>query len=315
MRLHRALVDPVSQPILVVMDYRGGDRFRRCLDSVAVSEQYFSRIILSITATYDSEDMAIAEQYRRDHPNSKVEVICTEVEMPTMEHQAFWVDYLEKTGAQGSDWIYWLAYDDQVRPGGIECLLDQDGSWNLKLGTAYFGPWAMRHEKADEIFRGPWDEPLESWTSFPVPSPTHLSVIQWIARQLKQPTYMQMSGSVCSFESFLQVRDGRPHKTGPMRIEMAVASATCNTQVEEFPEPISIIYGRPNSDRSSYGIVARKEDKHLLLWLARFALAHPTSIPSLIRQSLGVTASYLGLGSRSTPRIEEDWVVRGVVQP
>ena len=308
-------MDPVSQPILVVMDYRGGNRFRRCLDSVARSEQYFSRIIISVTATHDSQDMAIAARYRLDHPQSKVEVICTEVEMPTMQHQAFWVDYLENSGAKGTDWIYWLAYDDQVRPAGIELLLDQCGSWNLEPNTAYFGPWAMRHEKADEVFPGPWNEPLESWTSFPLPGPTRLSVIQWISRQLKQPTYMQMSGSICSFESFLQVRDGRPRKTGPMRIEMAVASATCNTSVEEFPEPISIIYGRPNSDRASYGASARKEDTHLLGWLTRYALAHPRVIPSLIGQSFGVAKTYLGLGSSTTPKVEEDWVVRGVVQP
>jgi len=308
-------MDPVSQPILVVMDYRGGDRFRRCLDSITPSEQYFSRIIISVTAAIDSEDMAIAQKYRVDHPQSKIEVICTEVELPTMEHQAFWVDYLEKTGALGSDWIYWLAYDDQVRACGIEPLLNADGSWHLEPGTAYFGPWAMRHEKADEVFPGPWNEPLESWTSFPLPGPTRLPVIQWISRQLKQPTYMQMSGSICSFESFLQVRDGRPRKTGPMRIEMAVASATCNTSVEEFPEPISIIYGRPNSDRASYGASARKEDTHLLGWLTRYALAHPRVIPSLIGQSFGVAKTYLGLGSSATPKVEEDWVVRGVVQP
>jgi hypothetical protein len=145
-------MDPVSQPILVVMDYRGGDRFRRCLDSIAPSEQYFSRIIISVTAAIDSEDMAITQQYRLDHPQSKIEVICTEVELPTMQHQAFWVDYLEKTGALGSDWIYWLAYDDQIRASGIELLINADGSWRLEPGTAYFGPCAMRHEKPMKYF-------------------------------------------------------------------------------------------------------------------------------------------------------------------
>ena len=308
-------MDPVSQPILVLMDYRGGDRFRRCLASVAQSEQYFSRILISVTAAPDSEDMAIANQYRADHPGSKVEIFCTGVELPTLQHQAFWVDHLEKSGTSPADWIYWLAYDDQVRPAGIERISRPDGSWNLSPGTAYFGPWAMRHEQADELYPGPWDEPLESWTSFPVPEPTRLPVIEWIARQLKQPTYMQMSGSICSFESFLQLRDGRPRKTGPMRIEMAIASATCNTHVEEFPEPISIIYGRPNSDRASYGSAARKEDKHLLLWLARYGIAHPRSIPSLIGQSFSVGAQFLGLGMKAETTVEEDWVVRGTVQP
>jgi len=308
-------MNPASQPILVVMDYRGGNRFQRCLDSIATAEQFFSRIVISVTAELDSEDMQAAEQYRRAHPNSKVEIICTGVEMPTMQHQAFWVDYLKRTGARNSDWIYWLAYDDQVRASGIELLLNADGSWRLSPGTAYFGPWAMRHEKADEVLSGNWQEPLESWTSFPESGPIRLSVISWIARQLKQPTYMQMSGSVCSFESFVQVSNGRPRKKGPMRIEMAVASATCNTQVAEFPEPISIIYGRPNSDRASYGSSARKEDKHLVLWLARFAVAHPSSIPSLIRQSIAIALRYLGIGAGSENKVDEAWVVRGVVQP
>lgn len=308
-------MDPVSQPILVLMDYRGGDRFRRCLASLAPAEHYFSRIIISVTADQNSEDMEIAQQYRVENPDSKVEILCTGVEMPTLQHQAFWVDYLENSGTMPSDWIYWLAYDDQIRPAGIERISRTDGSWKLRPGTAYFGPWAMRHEQADELYPGPWDEPLESWTSFPVPEPTRMTVISWIARQLKQPTYMQMSGSICSFESFLQLRDGRPRKTGPMRIEMAIAAATCNTHVEEFPEPISIIYGRPNSDRASYGAAARKEDKHLLAWLARYGVAHPLSIPSLIGHSISTAVHLLGLGKKSASTIEEDWVVRGTVQP
>ncbi len=89
-----------------------------------------------------------------------------------MDHQRFWISYLERTGARPHDWIYWLAYDDQVRLRGIERLVDEHGNWPLEKGTAYFGPWAMRHEQADQLFDGPWDEPLESWTSFPVPGPT-----------------------------------------------------------------------------------------------------------------------------------------------
>ena len=59
-------------------------------------------------------------------------------------------------------------------------------------------------------------------------------MLEGIRQQFVQPTYMQMSGSVCPFESYLAVRDGRPRKTGPMRIEMAVASAPPTTHVEEF---------------------------------------------------------------------------------
>lgn len=306
---------PVFQPVLVLMDYRGGDRFRRCLASLEGAEHLFSRIVVSVTAAPDSEDMAIARAWLDAHPGSKVELVCTGVELPTMEHQAFWVDHLERTGTRPDDWVYWLAYDDELRVHGIEAIVDERGSWPLISGVAYFGPWAMRHELADELYSGPWDAPLESWTSFPVPGPTRLPVIDWIARQLQQPTYMQMSGSVCQFESYLQVRDCRPRKRGPMRIEMAIASATCNRFVAEFSEPVSIIYGRPNSDRASYGLTARKEDQHLVAWLARYVVAHPRVIPTSLGRAGLLAKEWLRLGADGRARIIEDWVVRDVVEP
>jgi len=120
---------------------------------------------------------------------------------------------------------------------------------------------------------------------------------------------------VCSFESFIQVRDGRPRKTGPMRIEMAVAAATCNRFVEEFSEPVSIIYGRSNSDRASYGSAARKEEVRLMAWLARYAAGNPAYLPSLMRGAVGVAGSYAQAATGRNPRVEEDWVVRGTVLP
>lgn len=311
---HSGMASPI-QPVLVVMDYRGGERFQRCLDSIHRAEHLFSRIVISVTATIDSPDMALAEAYLASHPDSKAELICTGLELPTMQHQAFWVEYLQRTGVLGSDWIYWLAYDDEVRASGIELLLEADGSWPLQRGTAYFGPWAMRHEQADSIYSGPWNAPLESWTSFPIQGPTRLPVLEWIANQLRQPTYMQMSGSVCTFESFQQVRDRKPRKTGPMRIEMAVAAASCNRFVAEFPEPVSIIYGRSNSDRAAYGRSARKEDLHLAAWLTRYLGAHPTEVPRFLGEAFGLLGARLGLGSKQSPAVIEDWVVRGTVQP
>ena len=50
------------QPILVMMSYRGGERLQRCLDSIATAEHHFKRIVLSITAAEDSEDIARARQ-------------------------------------------------------------------------------------------------------------------------------------------------------------------------------------------------------------------------------------------------------------
>lgn len=312
---HHCRVTAAIKPILVVMVYRGGERFERCLDSFTDHEYLFSRIVISVTSDPTSRDVTIAQEYQRSHPNAIIDVLCTGTELPTMQHQAFWVEHLEKLGVQPNEWIYWLAYDDQIRVTGIEALVDDSGSWPLVQGIAYFGPWAMRHEQANEVFAGPWDQPLESWTSFPLTGPTSLPVVDWIAHQLKQPTYMQMSGSLCTFESFLQVRYGHPRKHGPMRIEMAVASATCNRFVTEFTEPVSIIYGRPNSDRASYGKLARKEDHHLLLWLIRYGFAHPTLIPSMVKKALEVAVSRLGISRAHSHSLEEAWLVRNEVQP
>jgi hypothetical protein len=289
-----------------MMSYRGGARLTRCLKSIAASQQHFERIVLSITATPDSEDMQQATQFASQHP--KVEVICTDRELPTMEHQALWLTHLEKTGVKKDDWIYWLAYDDEVRGTGINELIDEYGNWPLEPRTAYFGPWAMRHEQPDHLFDGPQDQPLESWTSFPLDGPLELPVLDWIEDQLIQPTYMQMSGSVCQFASYLQVRDAKPRKTGPMRIEMATAAATCNEKVAEFFTPVSIIYGRSNSDRSTYGSDARKEDVLLLLALLRRTGNHPAT-PFIVARVM-----LQGLWARRRPdRKVEDWRKRATV--
>jgi hypothetical protein len=307
------------QPILVVLVYRGGERFARAMDSIGPAEHLFRRIIVSLTGPADSVDMATVNEYlavrERSGMPSKVEVICSGAELPTMEHQRFWIDHLERTGASPDDWIYWLAYDDQVRVRGIEALVDANGNWPLLQGTIYYGPWAMRHEQADQAFAGPWDVPIESWTSFPVAGPTRLTVAEWICRQLRQPTYLQMSGSLATLRNFQALRDSRPTKRGPMRIEMAMAAAPSNTYVVELPEPIVIIYGRPNSDRANYAKTARREDIHLVAWLLQYALRHPVTVPAFVGAAASVAASYARviLGRGSLPA--EDWVVRGVVEP
>ena len=296
------------QPILVMMSWRGGKRLERCLDSIAASEHHFQRIILSITATTDSEDLALAKAFQSLYPS--IEVICTNTELPTMQHQAFWVTHLEQSGVQPTDWIYWLAYDDQVRTRGIEEIIDEAGNWPLQPGTAYFGPWAMRHEQPDRLWSGDPHEPLESWTSFPKQGPTTLPVLDWIEQQLIQPTYMQMSGSVCVFESYLQMRDNKPRKSGPMRIEMATAAATCNDFVAEFPTPVSIIYGRSDSDRANYGAAARQQDLNLMLTLlrrSRITPAAPLHVAKIAAQAVRA--------SRNPNRVTEDWRVRSQVTP
>jgi hypothetical protein len=298
------------KPILVVMVWRGGERFTRCLESIEITSHFFSRIVLSITSEEDSADHIAAQEFSRNYDN--VEVICTGKELPTMQHQDFWVTHLEESGATPSDWIYWLAYDDQVYQPGMNQLFGADNTqFELKQDTVYFGPWAMRHEQPDQLWNGTESDPMETWTSFPTQGPLKLSLITWIADQLNQPTYMQMSGSLVPFRNYVELWDGNPKKTGPMRIEMATAAGTETQFVEELPAPISVIYGRSNSDRANYGNEARKEDIHLVRWLTRYAKANPTQwvhVIALVAQQVSTLAKRKV--TKSQPPHEE-WRVRG----
>ena len=106
------------QPTLVLPVYRGAERFARALGSLPSSEEDFARIIVSINGAHTSDDMAAITEYSRAH-SSKVEIICTGQEFPWMAHQYFWLTHLEATGALPTDWIYWFAHDDEIRPSGI----------------------------------------------------------------------------------------------------------------------------------------------------------------------------------------------------
>lgn len=299
-----------AKPILVVMVWRGGGRFTRCLNSIAEGTQYFSKIVLSITSQPDSADMVAAQEFQENHSN--VEVICTGRELPTMQHQDFWVTHLENSGVKPSEWIYWLAYDDQIWPTGLKALTDSNNELHLDPKSVYFGPWAMRHEQPDVLWHGDESAPMETWTSFPESGPTTLPLFAWISDQLRQPTYMQMSGSVIPFANYLQLRDSTPKKSGPMRIEMATAAGSDTTTVSEFAEPVSVIYGRSNSDRANYGKAARAEDIHLLRYLARHVRSNPSQIPSfsglLIRQAFSKLAEYFHMRQPHT----EEWRVRSI---
>lgn len=201
----------MSKPILVVMVWRGGERFTRCLDSIRVTHDLFSRIVLSVTAEENSPDHLTAQEFALQFTN--VEVICTGSEFPTMQHQDFWVNYLESTHTNSSEWIYWLAYDDQVFAPGMRQLFARNAdSYKLQSDTVYFGPWAMRHEAPDELWNGSDSEPMETWTSFPIKGSLTLPLITWIGDQLSQPTYMQMSGSLIPFRNYRELSRGRPKK-------------------------------------------------------------------------------------------------------
>ena len=301
----------MSKPILVVMVWRGGERFARCLASIRETHDLFSRIVLSVTAAENSPDHIMAQEFATEFSN--VEVICTGTELPTMSHQDFWVNYLKNTDTNPREWIYWLAYDDQVfAPGMRDLFANEEQSVKFQSDTVYFGPWAMRHEKPDELWNGGELAPMETWTSFPTNGPLTLPLITWIGDQLTQPTYMQMSGSLIPFRNYLELSHGTPKKTGPMRIEMATAAGTGTKFVQELPHPISVIYGRSNSDRASYGNAARKEDWHLIRWLLRYAKANPTQWGNVI--SL-IAHQALKLAKRKAirdPAPEEEWRVRGI---
>jgi len=301
------------QPILVCMVWRGGERFERCLRSIHAARPFFSRVVLSVTSDPESKDLRRALEAQVADPS--IEVLCTNRELPTMQHQEFWIDYLQSTGTNSSEWIYWLAYDDEIRFNGIEALVDKSGNWPLQHGSAYFGPWAIRHEQPDELWRGDPLSPLESWTSFPTDGPRCLPVMEWIAQQFVQPTYMQMSGSVNPLQSFIDLRDAHPPKRGPMRIEMAVAASPGIAFIEEFAEPVSIIYGRSNSDRASYGQAARSEDRHLALRMLRYATHNPRQAPKVVGAlaRTGTRSALSAVGRSGLP--QEEWRVRGVVAP
>jgi hypothetical protein len=303
----------VKKPILVVMVWRGGERFTRCLESIAESTHFFSRVVLSIAADVNSADYKRTQDFCIKHAN--VEVICANEELPTMAHQDFWVTYLEKSGVAPQDWVYWLAYDDQVYTPGMTMLFGENSlQLTLEADTVYFGPWAMRHEQPEQLWSGNPLEPMETWTSFPKQGPTKLPLITWIGDQLKQPTYMQMSGSLIPFRNYLELRDGTPKKTGPMRIEMATAAGTKTKYVHELPQPITVIYGRSNSDRANYGKQARKEDSHLMRWLVRYAKANPTQWENVItlisQQAIALTKRK----ATKSPAPREEWRVRGTTR-
>jgi len=100
-----------------------------------------------------------------------------------------------------------------------------------------------------------------------------------------------------------------------MRIERATAATLNNSTVEEFAEPISIIYGRPNSDRASYGNAARSEDVHLVAWLARYVGHKPSSLPAIVNAATKIIASNARLLTKKGKPPAEQWTKRSSFAP
>lgn len=302
------------QPVLVMPVYRGGAKFQRALESVRGAEDFFKRVIISLNSPLGSPDEKTVEDFRATG-DTNIEVIQTGEELPWIPHQFFWLDYLESTGEGSETWVMWFAHDDELRPRGIRNLVDQRGNWPLEDGTIYLGPWGMRYDPPGELFDGDRNGPLESWTSFPIDGPVRMPVAQWIADQLVQPTYINMSGCVTKLESFQQLRDFLYQKPGGMRIEMATAAAPVNRTAEEFSEPLVITYTSKGSDRTTYTKVARKDDAHLITWLANNAAHHPGSIGAFTKAALAIAGQRLGqLLNRNEP-VAEDWRYRETVEP
>lgn len=293
--------------------YRGGAKFARALASVRPAERYFHRIVVSLNSEPGSADNATVDNYLQDGP-SKIEVIQSGRELAWMAHQYFWLDHLVATGAQSADWVMWFAHDDQLRPRGIAALVDSDLNWPLIERTTYLGPWGMRYDPRGSMYDGPADAPVESWTSFPKHGPLRLPVSQWLAQQLEQPTYINMSGCVTQLASFQQLRAFPYAKPGGMRIEMATAAAPHNTFVQELPTPIVITYTSKGSDRTTYAAVARKDDAHMALWWANYLLRHPSGIPAGARCTSRLAANAIARALGRGRPIEEDWRYRETVE-
>ena len=306
------------QPILVMPVYRGGERFERALGSLASTEHHFQRVVVSLNGPDGSTDVTALTDYReramKSGNPSKAEPIISGTELPWIPHQWFWLEYLERTGARPDDWILWFAHDDELRATGIERLVDTDGNWPLEPGSVYLGPWAMRGDEPDRLYDGPRDIPLESWTSFPVNGPHELPVTEWIAQQLEQPTYINMSGCIAQLRAFQQLRDFPIAKPGGMRIEMAIAAAPVHATVREFPEPVMITYGCAASDRTKYAKVARRDDRHLVAWLANYVARRPAGLGSIARAA-GKVAHHHFSARRGRNLPEEDWRFRELVDP
>ena len=302
------------QPVLVLPVYRGGLKFQRALDSVRRSEQYFRRIVVSLNGPLGSPDQDRIRAYLAAS-DSKVEVIQTGTELPWMEHQYFWLNHLETTGERSRDWVLWFAHDDQLRPRGIASLIDAYGNWPLTPQTIYLGPWGMRYDPPGGLYDGPDDAPLESWTSFPLAGPLRLPVAEWIAQQLEQPTYINMSGCVTQLASFQAMRAFPISKPGGMRIEMATAAAPNNLFAEELPEPVVITHTSPVTDRTTYAKVARKDDVHMAAWLANYISRHPSAAVPTARAAASLASTYARALLKRGELAEEDWRKRTTIEP
>jgi hypothetical protein len=204
----------------------------------------------------------------------------------------------------------WLGHDDELNPTGLEDVCT-DGRWPLPAETMMLGPWVVRHESIDALYQGSESQQDEVWTCFPDPLIGTLPAIDWVCDQLIRPTYLNLTGGIFPFSSLLAILDFWHRKTANMRAEMTLATAPGTHFISEFPEPVVIVYGRADSDRATIPARhARSDDRHLVLWLARYVSHDPRAMGRFIK-TLAHLASLRGrvaLGRASLPA--EEWVRR-----
>lgn len=297
------------RPVLLIPVYRGGERFERCLRSLACAPEYFSAVVLSMNSTNDSADRARALDYQANAALPVV-VLSTGTELTSMDHTRFWAGELRRQQLLAATNLMWLGHDDEIDPEGL-AISCPGGRWPLRKGTMLLGPWKLRHESVGELYRAPDNEQLETWTCFPDQLAKPQTAIDWACDQLLHPTYLNLTGGVFSFAAVLDIVDHRLRKQSGMRMEMTLATTRGSRCITELPEPVTIVYGRADSDRATIPAThARADDRHLLKWLTRYASFTPHAKVRLAATVARLTAlrARVALGKATLPA--EDWVVR-----
>jgi hypothetical protein len=297
------------RPVLVIPVFHGGERFERCLRSLVCAPTYFAAVVLSINGQPDSPDLQVARAFQRD-AGLPVAVFNTTVEMNSMDHIRFWATELGRRNLPPTTHLMWLGHDDELDPEGLAAACPA-GQWPLRPDTMILGPWKLRHEAVDTLYAAPENEQLETWTCFPDQAATPQASIDWVCDQLLHPTYLNLTGGVFPFNSLLNIAGFRIRKTAGMRMEMTLATAPGSRFITELTEPAVIVYGRADSDRATIPTAhARSDDRHLLIWLARYAARTPRTrarFASTLARLIALRTQ-VALGRATLPA--EDWVVR-----
>ena len=298
-----------SRPVLVVPVFQGGARFERCLQSLIHAGDYFSALVLSVNGPASSDDLTKSKGFK-EASKIPVQIFNSGVELNSMDHTRFWANMLRKQGLPPSTHLMWLGHDDELYEEGLKDSCP-DGNWALRSDTMVLGPWKMRHESVETLYEIPSNEILETWTCFPDSNGIPDTSMGWVCDQLIHPTYLNLTGGIFTFESLLKIVDFKYRKVSGMRMEMTLATAVGTKYISELPSPITVVYGRADSDRATIpSHDARSDDKRLIVWLTWHAFRTPGS---LLRFLVGFTRlghQRLKVISGREKMPKEDWVIR-----